>query len=47
MTAAQRHAPECQLSDCDAEAETTKVHPVYGEIQVCRTCARLFGGDGR
>jgi hypothetical protein len=37
-------APECQFQDCDADAETAREHPQFGEIQVCSTCATLFGG---
>jgi len=35
-------APECQMSDCDAEAAATRDHPRFGDIQVCPTCAQLF-----
>jgi hypothetical protein len=39
-------APECQLRDCDADAETTREHAEYSEVQVCRTCAGLFDERG-
>lgn len=42
MTLDQYAAPECQLSDCEASAETTREHPEFGEIQVCSTCASLW-----
>jgi hypothetical protein len=35
-------APECQLSNCEAEAARTADHPRFGEVQVCATCAALF-----
>jgi hypothetical protein len=38
-------APECQLSNCDGEAETTCEHPEFGDVQVCRTCANLWETD--
>jgi hypothetical protein len=41
----QTSAPECQLSDCEADAETSRTHPKFGEIQVCGTCAKLWGGE--
>jgi hypothetical protein len=37
-------SPQCQLSDCDSDAETTREHPEFGAVQVCSTCASLFGG---
>lgn len=38
-----QNAPECQLSDCEADADTTRDHPEFGEVQVCQTCAGLWG----
>jgi len=35
-------APQCQLTNCDADAEATREHPQFGEIQVCSTCANLW-----
>jgi len=42
MTLGEFTAPQCQLSDCDADAETRREHPQFGEIQVCSTCANLW-----
>jgi len=40
-------APECQLRDCDADAEVSREHTEFGDVRVCSTCAGLFddGGD--
>ena len=39
-------APECQLRNCDADADVSREHPEYGDIQVCSTCASLFDKTG-
>ena len=44
MTLNDFAAPECQLRDCDPEV--SRDHPEFGTVQVCRTCASLWGGDG-
>jgi len=46
MTLSDFAAPECQIRDCEADAETTREHEEFGEIQVCRTCAGLFDERG-
>lgn len=43
MTLSKFAAPECQLRDCDADA--TREHPQFGEIQVCSICATLFDAE--
>lgn len=45
MTLDRYAAPTCQLGDCEADAELTKEHPEFGEVQVCPTCAGLWGAD--
>lgn len=45
MTLDEYTAPECQMRSCTTAADTTRDHPEYGEIQLCATCARLFGGE--
>jgi hypothetical protein len=43
MTLNEFAAPECQIRDCDAEAETAREHDEFGAVQVCETCANLWG----
>ena len=43
MTLNDYAAPSCQFRDCEADAEETRDHPRHGEVQVCSTCARLWG----
>lgn len=38
-------APECQVRNCEADAATSREHPEFGPVQVCRNCASLWGGD--
>lgn len=41
--------PECQMRQCEAEADTEREHPEHGTVNVCDNCAALFdavkGGD--
>lgn len=46
MTLSEYTSPECQLRDCDADAEVTREHDEFGEVQVCETCARLWDAKG-
>jgi len=39
-------APECQMRSCENSAEISREHPEFGDVQVCATCAGLWGGDG-
>jgi len=34
--------PECQMSDCEADATQQAEHPEHGQVSVCQTCASLF-----
>jgi len=45
MTLSGGAAPECQLRDCDADADAPHKHPQFGEIQVCSICATLFDAE--
>lgn len=44
MSLSEYTAPECQLRSCSSDATTTREHPDHGEVQVCDTCAELWGG---
>jgi hypothetical protein len=37
-------APECQFANCEAEATESVEHDEFGTVQVCATCANLWGG---
>lgn len=37
--------PNCQFNNCEADASTTRNHPEFGELQVCSTCATLWGDE--
>jgi hypothetical protein len=44
MTSADVAAPVCQMRGCEADADTSREHPEFGDVQVCETCARLWSG---